>query len=81
MPPKDPARAERKQMLQALVQSDVWRIVDAGLRAQRKRTMEAAMNPHATDRELREWQSRFEVLSILIERPVEYLAMYEDKGD
>lgn len=80
-PVVDPRSAERRQRLLELVNSGEWKdLVEPGLRTQRKRTMERGMNPHAEDRELRECQERYAVLTLLLERPVEFL-LAVDEGE
>lgn len=81
VPPVSAAMKARREQLLRFINSDDWRLVRAGLQAQRKRTMEAvAMGSALTDQEIREHQARYRVLTEILEHPVAFLAR-TDEGD
>jgi hypothetical protein len=76
------AAKERRERIETFLRSPEWDLVAQGIARQRRATMErVALGVDLEERELRELQGRYRLMTDILTRPVEFLTQFDDRGD
>jgi hypothetical protein len=78
-----PAAKERRQRIEALLQSEEWQVVRGALAGQQRALAFAiAAGERLPEAQIRRLQGRYGLLTDLLVRPVEFLLQYDEgQGD